>query len=460
MGRSRRLTLANWTSANDALQLRFSGVKAQLAKKEKMSRTTVTNFFNAEPISENSFRKICTALRLNWQHVSSEDFDSDSLDHQHSVLALADEGWIDEVKERCYQRVLKRHSQIRLLNGTEIRVDQLYVDVWLLKKPERRDFSTSESILDRYDIEKDCLCLSKRIQRKPGFEIANSKPKLIIMGKPGSGKTTFLKHLAIDWVEGKFQADKISILIELRQIREQKWQLIDAISQELELTKEETLGLLKQGKLLVLMDGLDEVPTGNLRASLLEQLKEVSENYSNENRIIITCRTQVIGRIPSGFTEVEVAEFNPKQVRQFVQNWFAVNGQSEAEVIEQSEAIQIAMTNQPDLREMTVTPVLLSLICVVWQDNGNIPTNKANLYEKGINWLLSHWNDNKEIPGWAFGTEAYRQLSVKDKEELLIEIAAQKFENPNNFVLFEQSELVKQISQKIGIEDQERELPC
>jgi hypothetical protein len=38
-----------------------------------MSRTTVTAFFNQRPVREAEFRKICLALRLNWQSVSTDD---------------------------------------------------------------------------------------------------------------------------------------------------------------------------------------------------------------------------------------------------------------------------------------------------------------------------------------------------------------------------------------------------
>jgi len=454
MGQSRTLRLTDWTSANNALMQYFEGNTSKLAKHVKMSRTTVTSFLKQRAIGESSFRKICLALRLNWEHVSSVDHSLDSSEAQSSFATQPRTLLLEQVRERCHQKILRQHSRIRLLSGKEIIVDQLYVDVWLLEKPEHRDFSTLESILNDYNITEDRLSVSKRLQRKPGLEIVDSTSKLIIFGKPGSGKTTFLKHLAVDWVRGNFHAEKIAVLIELRQIRLKEWRLIDAISQELELIEEETLDLLKQGILLILMDGLDEVPNAELRSRLQSQVENVSKKYSSENRFVLTCRTQAVGKSLKGFTEVEVAEFNSKQVTKFVQNWFTAYGLSETEVAKQCETIQVATINQPDLGEIAVTPVLLALICVVWQDSGKIPRNRANLYRKGVNWLLSRWNDNKGIQDWEFGTEVYRRLSIEDKEALLIDIAARKFENPDNFVLFEQDELVRQISQKLLLEQQ------
>ena len=223
---------------------------------------------------------------------------------------------------------------------------------------------------------------------------------------------------------------------------------------------------LEQGKLLVLMDGLDEVPTNELRRNVQDQLRQVSKDYP-KNRFILTCRTQIMEAIPDGFTSVEVADFSPEQVEQFVQNWFKArfkarfkaSGESEAKAKEKSEAkakekwekFNSALANKPDLKELTMTPVLLILMCLVLQDEGDMPTKRSWLYKKGIKLLLSRWNDEKQIDDWEVGTETYRKLDVEDKEALLIEIAARKFENPENFVLFKQDELADQITYQLQL---------
>jgi hypothetical protein len=463
MGRSRKLTLTDWTAANNGLIQCFEGNKSKLAKHVKLSRTTITKFFKAQPLGESSVRKICLALRLNWQQVSSVEPLPDSPNAQPSDLVLpnqADEVLLEEIRECCRHKIMAHHSQMRLLSGAEIGVDQLYVDVWLLEKPEYRHFNSPESLLNRFDITMDRLALSKRIGRDLGFEIANRNPKLVILGKPGSGKTTFLKHLAVDWCKGQFQPEKIAVLIELRQIREPTWSFVDAISQELELPKAQVLSLLEQGKLLILLDGLDEVPSHEIRRYVQEELKKASSDFKNpgspnkiinKNRFILTCRTQIMEIIPNGFTSVEMADFNAKQVRQFVQNWFVANGQSKIQANDQWQEINRVTSSQPDLQELTATPVLLSLICLVLQDEGQMPTNRSWLYRKGIKLLLSRWNEQKAIADWQVGTEVYRQLTLEAKEALLTEIAARKFEDPQNFVLFDQDELADHINQHLQL---------
>jgi predicted NACHT family NTPase len=446
MERSRKLAVANWTKVNDALNQHFEGNKSKLAEHVQMSRTTITAFFNQKPVREAEFRKLCLALRLNWQEVSTAQMFpaasfANASQHKNEIELL------QKVRAHCRQKILSLHSRMRLLSGEEIGVDQLYVDVWLLNRSPRTFQVSQDKLLQTFDLRNDRLGLGHRIQRNSGFEIANVNAKLVILGKPGAGKTTFLKHLAVDWCKGQFQPDLVGVFIELRRIRDGKWKLLDAIGEELELEDPNQIeALLKQGKLLVLMDGLDEVPTNELRRKVQNQLREIAEQYTN-NRWILTCRTQIIESIPDGFTSVEVADFSPNQVQQFVQNWFQVSGQSDAEVLQQWERFNNAVSQNPALKEMTVTPVLLSLMCLVLHDEGEMPSQMADLYKRGIPLLLEKWNDAKAIEGWEVGSETYRQLSVEQKEALLIEIAARKFENSENFVLFQQNEIADQIAQ-------------
>ncbi|NER00145.1 MAG: NACHT domain-containing protein, partial [Cyanothece sp. SIO2G6] len=395
-----------------------------------MSRTTITDFFNYKPIGESSFRTICLALRLKPEKVSikplsgtlgiSSVHKKSSKNERKSPKILFDSFrfYIEEYlnyldleiqeyrkrlesfREHCRSKISTQHSRMHLLGGAEVRVDQLYVDVWLLNRPPHTFQVSPNKLLETFDLRNDRLGLGDRIKRLPGFEVANRNKKLLILGKPGSGKTTFLKHIAVDWYNEKFHPNLNCIFIEIRQIRNTKWNFLEAIDHELSLGNREIVEpLLLSGGFLILIDGLDEGVTPALRNEVQVQLEAIVNKYP-DNHFILTCRTQIMERIPTGFTSVEVADFNQDQVREFVQNWFVANGNSVQSAREQWERLNLVTANQSELKELTVTPVLLSLICFVLQDEGEIPTDRAWIYEKGIKLLLSQWNNEKQIEGW------------------------------------------------------------
>ena len=104
----------------------------------------------------------------------------------------------------------------------------------------------------------------------PGLEIANQKQYLMVLGGPGTGKSTFLRKMGLEALQGQrphgYAHSCIPVLIELKQFRYNKLDIEAAIAQEFETcgfpeAKQFTQESLKAGKLLVLLDGLDEVPT-------------------------------------------------------------------------------------------------------------------------------------------------------------------------------------------------------
>jgi len=173
------------------------------------------------------------------------------------------------------------------------------------------------------------------------------------------------------------------------------------------------------------------------------------------NRFVITCRTQVIERVLDGMITVEIADFHEEQIRKFVQNWFSANGEHPKEAERKLEEFDNVVNKNTTLRELTITPVLLSLVCLVFQYEGEMPSDVDWLYRKGIKLLLSKWNGFKAIDGWELGTQAYQQLDTDQKEQLLIQIAAKKFENPGNFVLFEQEEISSEIAKLLQLSNRQ-----
>jgi len=358
---------------------------------------------------------------------------------------------VQQVRSRAAVKILNLFSKIQLLKKCQVEVDRLYVDVYVLETREFR--ATIPGLLAGQDMrgQFERLGLGQRGERLPGFAIAASEeyPRLIVFGKPGSGKSTFLRHLAVSCAKGEFLGDYIPVLLELRDVNEADFSLLQYIHSEFEMEQvAQTQQILHQGRVLILLDGLDEVPS-SLQQTVQIELRKFAKRYA-KNRFILTCRTQTTEYIPEPFQAVEVADFKPEQVECFALNWFTAMAGSP----EQGEALKNhfmeKLRDSPPTAELTVTPVLLSLTCWIFDDLKCLPQRRSDLYRDGLNLLLQQWDEGRGISRDS-GCDRYRQLTTEDRIQLLSYIAVRKFEQAENFVLFEAAELCDYIAKHFQI---------
>jgi 3',5'-cyclic AMP phosphodiesterase CpdA len=283
----------------------------------------------------------------------------------------------------------------------------------------------------------------------------------MILGKPGAGKTTFLKNIAVKCQKGEFLPELIPIFISLKDFSEEIGNkflgsrktlfLQDYVSREFlhdcDLNQEQTEIILKQGKALILLDGLDEVTNKYDDEFNKEICSFISRFY--RNRFIITCRiaTRKYRFQKENFNEVEVADFNPKQVKAFIYQWFAAFNRTSSDAGRTIAGKFMEKLNLPEnkaIRELVVTPILLNLICLVFQGNAaDFPSERAELYRQGLHILLFRWDQERKIER----DEVYRNLSVLHKEQLLSRLASETFKQGDYF--FKQDKIQKIFAEEL-----------
>lgn len=114
------------------------------------------------------------------------------------------------------------------------------------------------------------------------------------------------------------------------------------------------------------------------------------------------------------------------------------------------------LKSHPPIRDLATSPLLLTLLCLVFEDSGDFPANRSELYQNGVDVLLKKWDIKRNIER----DQVYKKLSLKRKEDLLSHIAYRTFETGNYF--FKQKDVERQIREFIenlpGASTDEQEL--
>jgi formylglycine-generating enzyme required for sulfatase activity len=205
----------------------------------------------------------------------------------------------------------------------------------------------------------------------------------LLRGDPGSGKTTLLRHLAWTladaggkpWVPvfeslPRLMADKLSVFGRIEEDLDRADQPGGAIR---ELLEEEA----REGRLLLLLDGLDEVPReARGRAETL-----LSELASRWPKSPVVAATRPIGAWSPGpeFLELEVLPFDSERRLAFLERWF---GRDAAPDRKQAAAVASVLEGDRGLRELASNPLYLTLLALLVQSGEPLERHRSNLFDQ------------------------------------------------------------------------------
>ncbi|WP_158632808.1 NACHT domain-containing protein [Dulcicalothrix desertica] len=411
------------------------------AKHLGISENDVENFYRVAPVKKEVFIKICSILNLTWEQVVDLNF-------LKTLILL-----VPQVRSQYANKIVDLCGKLHILYCSKpIEMDDLYVDVNILNQPasyQWLDLSEIPPIYDQETHEFDRFRLGQVNQpRVDGFFAVETYDNLMVLGKPGSGKSTFLKRIALQCNEQQIQMDRVPIFINLKAFADFSktigtFDLFKYIIRDLDSCgiKEEIIlcNLLEHGRVMLLLDGLDEVSKNNND----EVIKCIDRFYKQyfKNKYIISCRIAAHKYKFSNFRDIEIADFSKEQINIFARNWFtAIDKNIQNGIIKSQKFIeQLQLPENSQLLDIAVTPILLTLTCLAFQTKLEFPSNISTLYKRGIEALLIKWDEAKGVKR----TNVYGKLSLENKIELLTYIAAKKFEISRYF--FKKDEIKQDI---------------
>jgi formylglycine-generating enzyme required for sulfatase activity len=270
-----------------------------------------------------------------------------------------------------------------------------------------------------------------------------SLSRLVVLGRAGSGKSTFLRYTAsiladallhgwpsqvpeeLATLKAAFDPPPLPIYFPLRDfvpfwektLKPEEKTLArqgEAMLRFLEenfgrygLDREFFRERLREGRCLIFLDGLDEVKE-DLRTTVVGVVESFVQEFPSEkyderpNRYVIACRPEAFrGRTTlREFTEVTVEPLTPEQVEWFIPRWYLEVMRQEGELTPEGEreaeyktrTLLQAIEAKPQVQELTANPLLLTLITIVHHRH-QLPESRAELYDECTRLLLKDWEE-------------------------------------------------------------------
>jgi hypothetical protein len=240
---------------------------------------------------------------------------------------------------------------------------------------------------------------------------------LAVLGAPGSGKTTLLRQTGREmFKQRRGRRRRVPLLLYLRDhvssiVDNPRVGVAILVRQELTRHNIEDPGdwferRLQAGRCVVLLDGLDEVARQVDRETVAAWVQHQVRQYP-KNDFVITSRPH--GYRTAGLTGpmvLHVCSFNDAQVTEFVHRWYfalerrITDGEDSARRRADMAARDLLdrLTQTPNLHQLTVNPLLLTMMANVHRYRAVLPGSRADLYGEICEVMLWRRQRTKKLP--------------------------------------------------------------
>jgi len=250
---------------------------------------------------------------------------------------------------------------------------------------------------------------AKKLNREPYKkyridEILERNIDVWLVGQPGCGKSTTIRNMVLRLLGQMNQTlrfDQIPVIINFRELvtGNDILEVDVAIGQVFQRENYLKFDInpnawLEEGKIVVFLDGLDEVPRLNLREKLIDAVLRFKKRFA-QVKIIASCRDIGFDALRpklKDFHIVEILPFNYIQMKKFAEKWFDSDKNIGKKML---ESVKKALLSG----RLPKTPMVLTLLAILFEEKTyqELPANLTELYSMFTELLLGRWDVQRNI---------------------------------------------------------------
>ena len=247
-------------------------------------------------------------------------------------------------------------------------------------------------------------------------KILETKVNYIISGDAGTGKSTFIREIGLKILENNKGTSKktIPIFIKSTNISDNDFNLIKTIKSQVEENSLDFDKINENYNLFILIDSIDEFEI-KIRETLVNELNTINE--LNVRYILGTRNSQnLIKNIVLDDCETaNLSNFDLNQIRQYLSNFFKHD-------LAKSQQLWQNLKENNILEKIPTTPLTLSLISILYEENGfEIPATLTDIYDNFNTLLLGRLTVKNNLDF----------LTITVKEKILSLYALSIIKKPN-----------------------------
>lgn len=308
---------------------------------------------------------------------------------------------------------LEKYNELNVRLGT---VFKKYLNSSLGKYSEIKTLLYRDTPVSLYDfyVHLDVRYGEALISTNKVRHLLKIRNSLIITGTAGCGKSTLMRHLFINTA---FETDYIPIFIELRYLDDDD-DLIEYMYSSLQhlnlkIEKNHFDTVLKYGKVILFLDGFDEVKN-DLKKKITEQILKIRDKYQQEIVIIISSRPEDAFISWCNFAELKVMPLSNEQAITLINN-LRYEQEVKQKFIEELRS-KLFETH----KTFTTNPLLLTLMLMTFTQFSDIPEKKYIFYNQAFETL--YWKHDSTKAGYK--REMHSDLAIDSFEKLLAAFCA------------------------------------